>query len=646
MLPSSGGNSGGDKTFRVKFDFVANTKGAQDAAAAVDQVKKKSEGAGEGIGKTGKQLETLGKASAQVRNVGLAMTAAGAAMTAAMSKSINLYVNNAGTSEQTSRKWLGASKDIEAAQVRIGRALATQTVPYLEKAADLAEKAAGAFEKNPQLAKSAVNVAGGLTIGGGALLAVSGIMKAVETIGKMFGAGGALSGIGKVFSGAASKVGGAGGAALSSPLGVILGGLFAGIGANNLLANTQLGQQAGMQPFNRFLTVGAYGAGKAIGGEEKGLQWASSVGEFTGAIKKAGTESSQAGHEIDYTSQQISAYLSYIRQEQQARRQYNIQVQRMTRDFQRQEQMDLEDYNKSRARSMRDFYRQEALAERDYYRQRAIRARDYGIEVQRAEEDHQREMRRSSEDHQWRLQQIILEGDAYGYWQEQRQYNIDRNRAEEDYQIQASRRSEDFARELADQEREFAIQRERSAEEFKIRMKDEEIDYQIRRKRAQDQFNIQLADLQVNFNEESRQRRQALLDQLRDLQQGLGQERIMRQEFSAAMLADLQSAINAAGQGTNLLAGASTSRASGGYVNGEVVQTHAHEFVLNRPTTEAAEKLAGRQLTQDSVLSMLSGRGGGGVTDNRQFVFNRGFTSEEINAIRSIFREEFEGAYS
>lgn len=646
MLPSSGGGGGNDKTLRVKFDFVANTAGAKQAADAVDQVKQKSKGAGEGVEKTSKSFEGLSKASNQLRDVGIMMAAAGAAMSGAMLKSVNAYVSNANTSEQTSRRWLGASKDIEAAQVRIGRAVATQTVPYLEKAADLAEKIASYSEKNPAAVKAAVNMAGGLTIAGGALLGISGIMKAVEGVGKMFKTGGALAGVGGAVGGAVGKLGTAGLSALFTPVGMVIGGMIAGINANNALANTAFGQRAGLQPFSRFMTVGAYGAGKLVGGEEKGLQWASSVGQFTGAIKNAGAAAGQAGHEIDYTSQQISAYLSYIRQEQQARRQYNIQVQRQTRDFQRQEQLDLQDYNKSRTRSMRDFYRQESIAEQDYYRQRMIRSRDYGIEVSRAEADHQREQRRSREDHEWRLRQIILEGDAYGYWQEQRQYNIDRSRSEEDYQIQASRRSEDFAKEMADQEREYAITRERAAEEFKIRLKDEEVDFQIRRKRAQDQFNIQLTDLQVNFNEEARQRRQALLDQLRDLQEGLAQERIMRQEYTAAMLADLQAAINAAGRGTNLLSGAGLpGRASGGYVNGEVVKTHAHEYILSRSTTEAAEALAGKQLTQDGILSLLSGKGGG-MTDNRQFIFNRGFTSEEINSIRSIFRQEFESAYS
>lgn len=618
-----------EKELNIKLKFTTEGAGANQAAQNVEKVKK---GAGESntsVKGLDASLQRIGKTSDVLRTAGAALTVSFGAMSAGLLASAKNYVQSVGTGEQSSRRWLGANKEIEQANLRIGRVLASETVPYLEKAAELAERFADFSEKNPGLIGGIAAIAGGGTLLGGGAVAAGTVMSGFKNIAKALGMGGAAAAgasaagagaAGAAGAGAAGAAGAAGGAAVAGfvpVLASVLAGLGIGSSVNNAISQTDFGKRAGFQPTNKALTVGAYGLGSMLGGEETGLAWAKGIGQATGAIQKQTVEQSKAGHEIDFTSQQIAAYIGYMRQEQQAERARGIQLQRMQRDFARQERIDVDDFNKQRGRSLRDFHRSEMIAEQDYYRQRAIRSRDFGIEMVRAEEDFQRSRKRAAEDFEFEMWDVLRSGDALAWMRANRQYNIQRQREEEDFQIQQQRKNEDFSREMADQAREFNISRKRRMEEFAIRIKDENEDFAIRRKRAREQYAIQLADNERDYNEQRLLRRQALIDQMRDLTDGLERERLMRQEFTRAMLADLQGAINSSRSGTNLIQG---SRAVGGYVDAGLYRMHPREFVMDRNTTEAYERAAGGSLDQSRLLGLITQ--GGGTGSGRQIVWN------------------------
>lgn len=638
MLPGDGLN--------IKVSFQADTSGAKIAAdkvkeleAQVSGLRTELQGAEKSSGKTAEGVQRVGKAADTLRNVGAAMTAAGGALSGALLMSARSYVQQIGTAEQASRRYLGASKDIEIAQNRIGRSVATAVVPAMEKAADLAEKIAAWSEKNPGAMKGVTYGATGLAAGGGLLIGASTLVSTLQKLGPLFKSGGALAGLGTMLATFGKGVG----KAIISPAGAVVGGVLAGGAVNNALANTQVGQQLGLQNTNKFATVAAYGVGKLFGGEQTGLAWAQKIGEATGALNSTAAAAEKAGHELDFTSSQIGAYASYLRQEQNAERAYKIQLSITNRDFRRQEAIAEQDFTRQRGIALRNFHRQERLAEQDYYRQRAIQARDYGIEMVRAEEDYQRSRKRAQEDFQFEMWDILRSGDALAYMRAQRQYNISQQRAEEDYNIQISRRNEDFARQLADQAREFAIQRQRRAEEFAIQLKDEDEQFQIQRKRAKEEQQIRLRDMELQQAEERRQRKQAFYDQLRDMYGDLEKERLLRQQFNAAMLADLQAAINAArgGQGVWTNAVSIPQRAAGGYVEDGIYRMHSGEFVMNRRTTEAFENAIGSQLSQDNVLAALAGRGGAGG-GKQQVIWNdhRTFSGSVSPAERAMIRQD------
>ena len=653
-----------NRNVKVNLAFALDQSTATRVAAAIEAMGKKGQEAAQKTTGTKGALDGLQQAAGKLQQVGLIITGAAGGLSTAMLVSARGYAAQVGTAEQASRRWLAANKSLEQSQLRIGRAITTAAVPAMERVAELAEKAAAFAEKNPKLVTAGVGLIGGAAAGGAALTGLASVISSLTKLAALFQAGGLLSKLLPAAGTAATAAGGAaageavkaaslggamkaaglagGGAmAIIGPILSALAGIPVGAGLYDLFRDKKTQASAGTIG-GQMATVAAFDIGNLVG---KGPEFAKFMGELTGAIERTGTAASSTSQGLDNTADQISAYHSYMRQRQEAERSYQRQLMVANRDFQRQMTIAEEDYLKGRQRAMRDFTRSEKIAEADYYRSRRLAARDYNIEMQRTEYDHQKELRRSREDHEWRLRRIIMEGDGMAFWEENRQYELQRSRGEEDFNLQLSRRQEDYARQRADQEKEFAIQRARRLEEFEISRKDQEYDYQLQRKRSKEQFAIQLADMAYQHQEESRLRRQALLDQLRDLQGGLERETILRREFTKIWLQDLEAAKAAALRGTNLL-NPTGARSSGGYIGPGTYQTHANEYVLNAGTTEAAERLAGGRLTQESILaSMAAGGAGSGkqIIYNDYRTFGQGVSQADRLAIRQDTLELMEG---
>lgn len=618
-----------EKNVKISLGFDLDQVTANKVAAAIEALAKK----GKQAGKQTVQVEGVLEAVGKLQQVGLIITGAAAGLNAAMLVSARSYVANVGTAEQASRRWLGASKSLEISQMKIGRAVTESVVPALEKAAELAERAAkwANDPKNAGAVKAGTYAIGGAAIAGGTLTAIAGIANGLASLKGLLGTGGALAGLGTLMKGAGSVLGPAAGVA-----GSVLGGYGLATFAYDQGWKKQLGREGGPsggQIMGQLATSMSYSLGELFG---KGPEFGKFMGKLTGAIQDTGSAAGKSATELDATANQVAAYHSYMRQTQEAERTHKRTLFTMNRDFQRQMEYAETDYLKGRQRAMRDFARSERLAEADYYRSRRLAARDFNIQMERTEYDHQKDLRRGKEDHEWRLKRIIMEGDGMAFWEENRQYELSRSRGEEDFNMQLSRQNEDFAKQRADQEQEYAIQRTRRLEEFEISRKDQETDFNIQRKRSQDQFKLQLQDMAYQFGEERRLRMQALIDQFRDQKDMLERERIMRLEFSQAMLDDLARAQNLAERGTNLLGNPAGSNAAGGYMPPGTYRIHKKEFVLNAESTGAAERLMGESLSQSNLLAALAGgnRQSGGFTYQDNRVFSRGLTPEEKLQIR------------
>ena len=84
--------------------------------------------------------------------------AAGSVMTGGIFAIAEQYVRNAKVATETTKAWQKSTEQLTNAQSRIGAVVAREALPLLEKAADLAAKAATFVEKNPDLVKAALNI--------------------------------------------------------------------------------------------------------------------------------------------------------------------------------------------------------------------------------------------------------------------------------------------------------------------------------------------------------------------------------------------------------------------------------------------------------------------------------------------------------
>jgi hypothetical protein len=128
---------------------------------------------------------------------------AGAAITGPLLLSVKAYADKYKETEPVAMRLVKAQQDLAVAGERVGRVLATEIVPMMEKAADVAAKIAAFVEANPGVAKAALNIGAILTIGGGLITAAAQIAGTIATIQGLGAAGGAAGAAG----GAAGKLG-------------------------------------------------------------------------------------------------------------------------------------------------------------------------------------------------------------------------------------------------------------------------------------------------------------------------------------------------------------------------------------------------------------------------------------------------------
>jgi hypothetical protein len=573
---------------KLKFDIE---KGSETKAKkSIDELARATERAAKEAQAAKKRFAEMREQAEKLQQVGTQLSLAGAAIGAPLLLAARNYVNTIGTGEQVSRRWLSTTEQMEKSTLRIGRVAAEQLLPVMEKIADVAEKAADYAEKNPEAVGNVLKVAAALVVSGQAISLLAGTRKL-------------FAGIGEVGAGVAGKV--AGGAAAGS-LGTF-GGIAAVGGAYQLGITKLISDQYKKIPFianiiNKEAEFLTNAAEKLFGPE-----MAAKVARWTGLVKETGEALDET---TTFTDAQMKAFLSYKEAESKATADYNKQRAQLISSFERSEASAEKTFLQNRDKQMRDFYRSEQRTEADYYRQRAQMARDFGIEIQRSEEDHQRELARMQADHNQTVEELLDNQDAFGLVREMQSYERQRREADEDYSVEMRRRSEDYARQVAEQAQSFAIQRQQRMEDFQLQLKDNQEQYLEERQLAKKEHQESLRELKTQYDEERRARRTALIASLTE-------ELDLKRRFNAVWFAELQRLIQLANQNTTAVQG---SRASGGYVTDGIYRMHDDEFVLNKNTTRAVERMAGGNLNQQAVLRALSGgRGQMVIYDNRRF---------------------------
>jgi hypothetical protein len=151
----------------------------REAAKVEEQAAKAQADAQKAYTRQMREIRMLNRTASMVGQAGMALSVMGGAVTGGMYAAGNREAQRQkqlGAMTTETKKWLEAQQRIELSTQRMGRVAEATVLPYLEKAAALAERASKYLEAHPELAKTLL-VAGGvaLTLGTALTVALKGI---------------------------------------------------------------------------------------------------------------------------------------------------------------------------------------------------------------------------------------------------------------------------------------------------------------------------------------------------------------------------------------------------------------------------------------------------------------------------------------
>lgn len=497
----------------AKFRIITDKTSVDQASKAVAEVKKSTQEAERSLAGFQRHFEMIGRAGEQFTRIGLRMAATGTAIMAPMMLAANSYVRNAGMAEASSRQWLKTTDQLAAAQQRVGRVIAQETLPYMEKMAQLANTAAAFGERHPEAVRALVMTGVGLTAGGAGLTIIGQAANAISLMGTSaarLGLGGAALGLG----------------------GAVMGGVGAGLGVTQYLASQGFKANIAGVPLEarnlgEYPVAGLYAATKLLGGsEQEATQNALALAQALGMVSANAQQATARIEDSPWFGRGLEMFAQFSLQQKYAQTDYYREMLRAGYDFQRNMRYQEEAFGVQRAIAVRNhniqmsyaeqdfqrqrqlnanqFQRQLMLSEQEYYYQRGIAARNFAISVRRAAEDYQLQTSRSEEDHRIRLRNIARTGNATGWLEEMRSYQLSERRRKEDYDIARRRAKEDYELAQSDARTAYERQRKVALENFAIQEKIQAENYTIQQQRQQENFDRQIADQEAQFARQMR----------------------------------------------------------------------------------------------------------------------------------------------
>jgi|GEM_PF-2238395 hypothetical protein len=597
-----------------------NAELSKTSAKALELQRRMDSAKWESVQKLGAGLQNVGD---KIGQIGSMATMAGAAIAGPFLAAAQNYVNKSPMDEVAIR-WLDAQGEIEASFLRIGRVSADQLLPFLERAADLAEDMAGFVERNPELIKALVGLGGGLFATGAVLQGGSAIAKTVGAGADLLGkAGGFLAGGGGAAGAGAAIVPAAVGAAALGAGGYI--GYQAGNAVNRAIGQDE---QSGSDLWRTARQLSAVvnplglisqGLNAAGFEEQAGKLW-----DFNRALLGLGDAADDAKEKTATSSIVTESMLNAFDAWEEASRAIENsekaagEARTAIVEQAGAQRVELEQrYEEARAKAMESYTTARADAEADYYRSRGDVARRYNVDIQRAEQDHQRKMRQMQISHNQRVRELVNDRDALGLIGEIGSYEQQRSDEEENYRIEMRRKSEDFAAQIAQMDANFRVQQDRRARDFERQMQEadarqaqelEKINLQAEQKLSllDDQHKKELESLRKN-----EQNRHAMLRSV-----ALNDNSLLHRE-TAEMTARYKNWLETAARNLSLPGGggynAPPGRANGGYAWDGIYRLgeKGTEYVMDNDLTKSAERALGGPVTKYGLSDALLGRGRG-----------------------------------
>lgn len=520
--------------------------------ASLDKARDGSTKLSDSLKKVEENARKAAEGAEKLQQVAGILAISGAAISAPLLLSARKYLQFVGQTEQASRRWIASTKEIEQAQMRVGRVVATQVTPWMEKAAKIAEKMAGYAERHPGAIGTAVGLGSALVASGGLLTAVSQGIRLVADI-KILSAAALQAKAGQMMLTAAGiQAGAAAGMKASTGAGILgsmSGGALAAGGLTGALASiiafvvpiaivaaiaymgyeqvrtkTEYGKK--LEPGIVGIFRGARGSiadiEKIIGLKFLGLTdklgiTTGEMNKYAQSIASAGKASKKAAGETVYNEEAIKLYIQAQREEAKAAKQYAYDRQKIE-----------EGYEKNRSEIVANYSRERAKIEQTYEQERTKTVLQYAQERLRAEQDHNREMDRMEAEFQknqdaaaaeYKKAQADLEASTAEQLQQARiDYNKSLEDLEEQHQENMRKLAEDHnarmddlaatrdALAMKDEMRSYARQKRDEEESYAKSKADLAEKFAEQRKTIQEEYSKQRAELQANFETQRAQR--------------------------------------------------------------------------------------------------------------------------------------------
>lgn len=360
--------------------------------------------------------------------------------------------------------------------------------------------------------------------------------------------------------------------------------------------------------------------------------------------------------ERDYHDKRLRMIADFAKQQQDIEGQLYRRQDEERKAFLAQQAKGQTHFDKEQTKAALEFAEQRTTAEAEYYKQREKAAGDFDADTLEREYQHRRNLAKIDEESDLRIEELAANVDALGIVRELRARERARRDAEENFKDGERQRNTAYAQQVKDLEQNFAEtravqlaefakqQQERRTEfeqeralarvEFAQRQEDErEKARQESARRAQD-FDSKMLEYDQQYSIEQARRLRDFRERLIELDAALTGEQEKRKQFYEETAKDFDAWLTALRSGTaysptTTSAGGSTARtltptsggrvipamAGGGYASyGAYVLGDApgggaggREFVMNAATTSAAERLAGRSLSQDTILNAMRG---------------------------------------
>lgn len=581
-----------------KHKEEAEKRAREEARVAKQIIQENKRAARESQMAYRQQLEAYVQGAERIKHVSRGIALASSAALAGAYALAQKYIVSTDDNTQLTERWKEATDNLTESQMRIGKVVASQLLPVIEKAAEIAEKLADFAEENPELIKRGLEGLGAISAIATVVSTIAGtaqvLLQGVKILEKITGSsvfaglakGAASKGGGMLFAPAGGEIaaGGAGLAGAAPAIGVAIAGVVA-VELERRLLNAAMGtdkswgdigetaKQAAQLP-TKLLILGLREAGAISEDTAKRLNdvgnelWnlgkkAEDTGENLDAAadglgRLAGSDVEK--QIVDAYTDMIEADLEQTKQYAEARAQIIKNGQEQEKEIARQTAEAIKNIVKNYNEAVKDItasYTEASIdAEEQYQEARRDAAEDAARDIERIQENLQIQLEQMEEQHNANVKELTAARDAVGLVKENERYQKERDQAIENAEREIAERKEALERQLNDLKEAHAkeeAERKEAYEKALEEAKKQELEQIAEAKRraaeelarSREQNAKQLEDLKKHNDEEFRRRHDAFIKMVRDLDASLIGEQDLKKQYYQKMLADAQAFLDA-----------------------------------------------------------------------------------------------------